>query len=276
MKKFTKKDYLVFCVAIGITIYALWYNQYLQEQNQIYFPRPLSDDDILKYKNTDPKAVVIYPILTQFAYKEGGFYDYYKGKCNTCNTISLLPLDINATYTTGLNSFETLMQLHYPFITDILVDKHPEILKDYDKIILLHNEYVTKAEFEAIKNHKNVFYLYPNSLYVQVAVDYENLTMTLVRGHGYPNENISNGFDYVTSSKYEYDFNCKNYKWEKEPNGMQPTCWPEFLIQADRSVLKTIKDFPTITPPLISNPVSNVNVSNMGYCNEYGTCTPRP
>ena len=276
LKKFTRRDLLVFSVAIGLVVYAMYYNTQLQAENQIYFPRPLSDDDLKKYTNSDPKAIVIFPILTQNAYKDGGFYDYFKGKCSTCNVVSLRPLEINATYTTGLNSFDFLEQLHYPFITDITVDKHPEILADYDKIILLHNEYMTKNEFNAIKNHKNVIYLYPNSMYVEVAVDYEKLTMTLVRGHGYPEKQILNGFDYETSSQHEYDFNCKHYQWEARQNGIQPTCWPEFLIKSDRNVLQVIKDFPNKVPILVQTPKTYVNMSNMGNCDYTGKCTVPP
>lgn len=275
MKKLNKKDYLVFLLAIGIVLYAIWYNQQIQTQNQAYFPRPLTDDDIQKYSNTDPNAVVIYPIFSQFAYGHGGFYDYYTGICGNCTTVLMKPLEINATYVTSYNGLSYLMQLHYPFITDIMVDKHPEILKEYNKIILLHNEYMTKTEFDAIKNHKNVIYLYPNSMYAEVKVDYNTSLMTLVKGHGYPTKNFTNGFSYITSSKNEFDLNCKNYKWIEMPNGMEITCWPEFLIKADRSILQTIKDFPQKTPNLISAPNNEINVSNMGYCNEYGYCAPK-
>lgn len=276
MKKFGRRDYLLFCVAIGITVYALYINQNIQAQNSIYFPRPLSADDIQKYSNTDPKSVVIYPIFTQIAYKVGGFYDYYNGTCLDCNSISLDPMIINATYVTGLNGFDYLMQLHYPFITDDMVDKHPEILKEYDKIILLHNEYMTKTEFNAVKSHSNVIYLYPNSMYAEVSVNYDTMKMSLIRGHGYPDKHIGNGFGYDTSTNHEYDLNCKNYKWEERQNGIQPTCWPEFLIKSDRSVLQVIKDFPKIMPHTVSPPKEFYNVSNMGYCNQYGFCAPKP
>lgn len=276
MKKFNKKDILVFGGCIAIAIYAIYINQNIQAQNQIYFPHPLSDDEIKKYSNTDPNAVVIYPVFTQMAYKDGGFYDYWKGICKTCTTVSLQPLIINASYVTGLNGLETLEQLHYGYITDIQVDKHPEILNDYDKVILLHNEYMTQAEFNAVKNHKNVVYLYPNSMYAEIKVDYSKSTMTIVRGHSYPDKSITNGFGYVTDTKLEYDLQCKNYTWLHMPNGIQPTCWPEFLIKSDRSVLQVIKDFPNKLPDLINQINNNINVSNMGYCDYYGHCTPKP
>lgn len=283
MKKFNKKDFAIFGIAIIISVYAISYQQQIQKENQIYFPRPLTDDDLKKYTNTDPKAIVIFPIFTETAYKNGGFYDYFKGTCHTCDTVSMRPLAINATYTTGLASFEYLMQLHYPFITDIMVDKHPEILADYDKIILLHNEYMTKKEFDAIKNHKNVIYLYPNAMYTEISVDYDKLTISLVKGHGYDSSKTppypintgdaaTNGFGYVTSSQHEYDFNCKNYQWEAKPNGIQPTCWPEFLIKSDRKLLQTITDYPQKIPILIPPVTNYVNVSKIGTCDYNGIC----
>lgn len=284
MKKFNKKDYLIFTVAIGLVIAAMWYNQKIQEENQIYFPRPLSDDDIKKYSNHDLRTVIVFPFFTQKAYEKGGFYDYFNGTCKTCDTISLRPVVSNSTYTTGLSGFEYLTQLHYPFITDLTVDQHPEILNDYDKIILLHNEYVTKKEFDAISKHNNVVYLYPNSLYVEVSVNYNDWTMKLVKGHGYDNTKTppysiktgiasGNGFGYVTSSKYEYDMNCKNYKWEQMPNGITPTCWPEFLIKADRNVLQVIKDYPDKIPKLIPMTNKTIPISKLPHCDEFGNCT---
>lgn len=271
MKRFTWKDFAVFSIAIGLVIGAVYYNQKIQDENKIYFPRPLTDDDIKTYKNTDLKAIFIYPIFTENAYKNGGFYDYFNKTCDSCKTVSLRPLMINATYTTGLHAFEYLTQLHYPFITDMTVDKHPEILNDYDKIILLHNEYMTKNEFNALKNHKNVIYLYPNSMYTEVSVDYAKLTMSLVRGHGYAGVQ-GNGFDYVTSSKHEYDLNCKDYKWIERPNGIQPSCWPEFLIQSDRNLLQIIKDYPNKVPPLIQEPATYINISSIKQCDYTGKC----
>ena len=272
MKKFTKKDYGVFVSSIIIVIVALSYNQQIQAQNAIYFPRPLSYADMKDYGNTDLNAVIIYPIFTQRAYDKGGFYDYYNGTCGTCNIVSLGHLAINSSYAEGSGGFDYLTQLHYPFITDIQVDKDPSILNQYDKIILLHNEYMTKAEFDAIKNHKNVIYLYPNAMYAEISVDYTKETMSLVRGHGYPEKQILNGFDYVTSSKHEYDLNCKNYKWEPRPNGIQPTCWPEFLIKADRSILQVIKDYPDKVPPLVEPNNVAVTVSSIPICERDGNC----
>ena len=45
---------------------------------------------------------------------------------------------------------------------------------------MLHNEYVTQAMFDAITNHPNVIYLYPNALYAEIEVDYENNLITLI------------------------------------------------------------------------------------------------
>jgi hypothetical protein len=68
-----------------------------------------------------------------------------------------------------------------------------------------------KEEFNAITNHPHVVYLYPNSLYAKVSIDYWNNTTTLIRGHGYPDKTLGNGFGWkFDNSKFEYDRECAN------------------------------------------------------------------
>lgn len=280
MKKFNKKDYLIFVGCFGLVVAAMWYNSYFQSQNQVYFPRALSADDLAKYSNNDTRAVVIYSVFTQYAYNVGGFYDYYSHKCDvSCLTLVVNPENITASYVTGNDSLVYLKHLNYSVITDIDVDKNPDILKNYDKIILLHDEYMTKREFNAIENHKNVIYLYPNSAYAEVSYDQNSHVMRLLYGHGYDGDddriyqqtNVTNGFGFVTTSNNEYNLNCRNYYWEQMPNGMQISCFPEFLVKSDRSLLQTIKDYPGITPKLVVS-TNVVNPSNLPNCNAWGYC----
>ena len=103
-------------------------------------------------------TVVIYPILTQNAYSWGGIHDFYSGYCETC-----IEVEINNNYepifSTGAKSFRILEFLGYYVINDLDVDSNPEILKEFDTVILLHNEYVTEKEFLAVTSHPNVIYL---------------------------------------------------------------------------------------------------------------------
>lgn len=187
------------------------------------------------------KAVFVYPIFTQAAYGKNGFYDYYAKKCDSkCLTVPI-PNKIKASYSASAKGSSVLTLLNYPFITDMDIDKNPDILKKYDKVILLHSEYVTKREFDAITNHPNVVYLYPNALYAQVNVDYTQNTITLVKGHGY--QNVKNAFGWKYDiSKFEYDFNCYNWKFDKMPNGKALNCYPEYRMLTDKDLLKAIKN----------------------------------
>ena len=130
-------------------------------------------------------------------------------------------------------------------ITDVDVDKNPDILQNYEKIILLHNEYVTKKQFDAVTNHPNVVYLYPNALYAEVETNYEDSTITLKRGHNYPENSIRNGFDWkYDNSPMEYDTDCNEWKFDRIDNGWMLNCYPEGSpLMNDQDFYKKIKDF---------------------------------
>ena len=185
--------------------------------------------------------VVVYPAFTQAAYDKNGFYYYYTKSCDTkCLTVNI-PKAPKLGYHTSQTAVIIFNLLNYSIITDITLDKNPSILKKYDKVILLHNEYVTKKEFEAITKHPNVVYLYPNSLYAEVKTDYTKNTMTLVKGHGYPSADISNGFGWkFDNSKFEYDYKCKNWKFAKIVNGKMLNCYPRYQLLYNSALLKEI------------------------------------
>ncbi|MGI0047214.1 MAG: hypothetical protein ACREBB_08510 [Nitrosotalea sp.] len=192
--------------------------------------------------NQTKKYAMIIPVFTQTAYLEPGFYTYYRGSCDShCLTKKIDTTSLN--YVSSANAVRVLSILGYDTITDIDVDKNPEILKKYDRIIILHNEYVTKKEFDAITSHPNVIYLYPNSLYAEVKVDYEKNEITLIRGHSYPQMEILNGFDWkYDNSKQEYDTSCSNMAFTKISNGRMLNCYPEQDILSDEFLLLSIKE----------------------------------
>lgn len=194
---------------------------------------------------SDPQnVVIIYPLFTAAAYSEPGFYTFHRGECNSsCLTVKLkdkYPL----TYQTNDAAIQSLSLLGYPIISDIDIDKDPSVLKKYDKVILLHNEYVTKKEFDAITNHPKVVYLYPNALYGEIEINYEQGTSTLIRGHNYPTPQIRNWFDWeFDNSDLEYNTNCTNWKFYEIKNGAMLNCYPELIISQDKELLKAIKEY---------------------------------
>ena len=196
--------------------------------------------------NDPQKTVVVYPYFTYAAYAESGFYDYYKGKCDTCTTTKFAPP--TSLYTSSGMGHQALTLLGYTSITDVEIDKNPSVLQQYDKVIMLHSEYVTRAMFDAITSHPNVIYLYPNALYAEIEVNYTDETITLIRGHNYPEPEKTNGFDWEfdNTHPYEYDSKCKILDLYKIKNGWMTTCYPEnvFLKDGDQIflLLKTIKD----------------------------------
>lgn len=185
----------------------------------------------------------MYPIFTQAAYGEYGFYNYYDKECGKeCLTITI-PSGFTPTYSSSMGTSKVLPLLNYSRITDVDIDKNPDILKKYHKVIILHNEYVTKKEFDAITSHPHVIYLFPNALYAEVRTNYTDNTFTLVRGHGYPDSSIGNGFDWkYDNSNLEYDTTCNNMTLATIPNGKMLNCYPAYRSLFDKSFLEMIKE----------------------------------
>tara|TARA_B110000438_G_scaffold64008_1_gene64560 strand:- start:173 stop:1114 length:942 start_codon:yes stop_codon:yes gene_type:complete len=197
----------------------------------------------VKISNEQNKPLVIIPIFTASAYSTNGFYDFYKQWCDTCTTTKIVSIE-ELDYNSNANAVQVLKLLGYDSITDIEFDKNPSLIMKYDKIIVLHNEYVTKNMFNAITSHPNVIYLYPNALYAEINVDYEKNEITLIRGHNYPEPEIKNGFnwEYDNTHPYEYDNECENWEFYDIPNGKMLNCYPEQKIWQDELLLKTLKE----------------------------------
>ena len=188
---------------------------------------------------------MIYPIFTAAAYSiPGGFYDYFSGNCDeSCISNVSFQNPIIEHRSTGMSTV-MLQGLGYDFITDIDVDKNPEILQNYETVILLHNEYVTKKMFDAITSHHNLIFLSPNALYAEIEVNYDNDTIKLIRGHDYP-PGVSNAFNYEIEErfhKYEYDVLCLDWKFIKIKNGHHLNCYPDEIIYDNLNIFLKMKE----------------------------------
>ena len=218
----------------------IWYNLFLGLN-----PNKMDMYNEVAVWNDSQNTVVVYPYFTNTAYAEPGFYTYYRGECDDCTTAKFATPTL--LYNTSGLGHQALTLLGYSSITDIDIDKNPNILRQFDKVIILHNEYVTRTMFDAITNHPNVLYLYPNALYAEIEVDYVDETITLIRGHNYPEQEIENGFDWEfdNTHPYEYDTTCGNMELYKIRNGWMTNCYPEnvFLDNYHAIILlKAIKD----------------------------------
>ena len=196
--------------------------------------------------NDPQKTLVVFPYFTSTAYQESGFYDYYKGQCNDCTTTKFGQPTVE--YTSSGHGHQILTLLGYSSTSDLEIDKNPSILQQFDKVIMLHNEYVTRAMFDAITSHPKVFYLYPNALYAEIEVNYTDETITLIRGHGYPEPEIQNGFDWEfdNTHPYEFDSECLDVQVYPIENGWMTNCYPENLFLKNTNqffnLLKFIKE----------------------------------
>ena len=208
----------------------------LIEENEQLYKEIEVDDDV--------NAIVILPVFTSTAYSENGFYDYYLDKCDDCTTVKIIKNNYLQFHQSSQMGARVLETLGYKTITDINLDKNPNILKKFDTVILLHNEYVTQSMFNSIVNHPHVIYLYPNALYAEIEVDYKKNEITLIRGHGYPESTIMNGFDWEfdNTHPYEYDIDCFDWEFYRIPNGEMLNCYPEGPLLYNIELLKEIKN----------------------------------
>jgi len=195
--------------------------------------------------NEKSNAIVIAPLFTSTAYWEPGFYTYYRNECGTECLTKKIEFEKPFGFSASDEGFKILKLLNYHTISDFEMAKNPDIINEYEKVIILHNEYVTKEMFKAITQHPKVMYLYPNALYAEVEYNQEDNTITLVRGHGYPEKIINNGFDWEfdNTNPYEFDVECINWKFYEIDNGKMLNCFPENKIYSDLEMLKEIKDY---------------------------------
>lgn len=198
--------------------------------------------------------IVIEPDFTASAYHKDGFYNYYRNHTQCCTTVNInvddsdLVVKMSDTYNAKL----LLMLLGFKHTTDSEVCSNPDILTN-KTIIVLHNEYVCQMEYDKLNNSTNVIYMYPNANYALVKYEpnycpvdcllYHYQAITLIRGHGYPDTNIRNGFNWtLDNSNYELKdgkrFYCTNQHFEKIRNGYQLNCWTQDQLQ----ILSYIKE----------------------------------
>ena len=192
----------------------------------------------------EKKPLFIIPTFTASAYSKNGFYDFYNGNCSEQCLTTKIVTENKLDYSSSANSVKILQLLGYDSISDLELHRNPSILKNYGKIIILHNEYVSKIMFDAITSHKNVVFLYPNSMYVEIELDEVNNKITLIRGHGYPNSDITNGFNWENenTNPYEFDSGCNSWEFYPISNGHMLNCYPEQIIWQDELLLKTLKE----------------------------------
>ena len=206
----------------------------------------LNSEQLIEDLKPNSGTVVIYPVFTSAAYKEPGFYTHFAGKCDQSCVTDLSFENPEFQFTSSGATAQILYHVGYDFLTDVQVDQNPEILENYDTVILLHNEYVTQKQFDAISNHSNLIFLNPNALYAEIDVNYDDNTMTLIRGHDYPPENpVANGFGYAIEEKfheYEYELECLDWKFVEIENGFHLNCYPESIIVDNLEIIKKLKD----------------------------------
>ena len=142
---------------------------------------------------------------------------------------------------------QALDLLGYKIISDLEIEKNPQILYNYDKVIILHSKYVTQTMFDAITNHPKVIYLYPDSLVEEIEVDFFNNQIIVSSPLKFPQEkNFQNDFEWEYDSEHLKYVMCSSkaeIKFEKVDNGIMLNCYPESNLILYPDLFKKIKEF---------------------------------
>ena len=157
-----------------------------------------------------------------------------------------LPLAPFLFHNSSFFAAQALYLLGYTIISDIEIEKNPNILSNYEKIIVLHNKYVTKTMFDAITSHPKVVYLYPDSLKEEVTVNFVQKTITALSPLKQPQDKIyQNDFEWEYDSSHLEFVSCldREVKFEKVTNGIMLNCYPADFLMKSPSLLKIIKEF---------------------------------
>jgi len=235
-------NYLTEESPIDATKYQWWITPYPLDdvREKVFFSEQTLEPYVITGKN---KVVVIDPIFTGSAY-QNGFYEFWAGRCDeSCLNVPiyfdylLIP---DAAYGKSSNAVNIFNQLNYPIITDYDFGLNPELIFEYNTVIMLHSEYVTKDMFDAITQHPKVMYLYPNALEKEIGFNSTNIWL-IAQTTNYTN----NYFDwqYENTYPYEFDRECKNWQFREISQGVQLLCYPELLITEDLNLIKFINDF---------------------------------
>jgi len=164
------------------------------------------------------------------------------GLAEFCN----IPLSPFLIYNLSFKGVQALHLLGYTIISDLEIEKNPNMLSSYEKIIVLHNNYVTKTIFNAVTSHPKVVYLYPDSLKEEVSVNFVQNTITALSPLKHPlDEKFQNDFQWEYDSSIIGYVNCLDIvvKFEKVANGIMLNCYPEDFLTTSPSLFKIIKEF---------------------------------
>jgi hypothetical protein len=139
-------------------------------------------------------TAIVKPVFTHSAYQKGAFYTFYDRHKNDVTT----QYDLTMLTTQVLNGWgqsRGALVHFYPLIknntinviTDI--DVHNNDITQYDKLILLHSEYVTQQYYDNLRNFVEkggtLILFDANSLYAEVLYDDVANTITLRLGHSW-------------------------------------------------------------------------------------------
>ncbi|MGH9922095.1 MAG: N,N-dimethylformamidase beta subunit family domain-containing protein [Nitrososphaerales archaeon] len=137
-------------------------------------------------------VAIVKPVFTHSAYQEGAFYTFYERHTNEPSTLEDLHM-LTTEVLHGWGHSRGALIHFYPLIKDSIVnvitdiDVHENDIAQYNKLILLHSEYVTQEYYDNLRsfvaNGGTLILFDADSLYAEVLYDDVANTITLKKGH---------------------------------------------------------------------------------------------
>jgi len=183
-------------------------------------------------KNSTQSTIVVYPTYTYYANEKNSLADVGTENCDRCETYMFdYGLRRPYGYSDIGGSFLPIAERYFNMTDDYIVNKHPEILDAFDRVILMRNTYVTENLRQTILSHDKVIYLFPDAMTKQINIT--NSTMTYI-GEYEPLHSMV--------PVWNDDNRCADWLFVPVENGYIMTCFPDVALINNNEMLITIRD----------------------------------
>lgn len=214
-------------------------------------------------------TLFIYPQFTYYANEKNSLADIGNNDCRGCEKYAIFNENIwtpviasgkgKSIAFKNFNIFlggvsdvggRTIYEVGFRYFNttnDNSINVKPEILNDFDRIVLMRNVYITDEMRQAILAHNNVIYMFPDVMTKQVKL--QNMTDAIMDENGnikIANTTMTYVGDYppLHPMAFEWvdDNRCEDWEFVPVQNGYMMNCVPDVAIINNYNMLVALRD----------------------------------